>query len=59
MKIHEYQARELLSASGVQFLPAKVARSADEVVAAFEECFGKKPYECYFDFDIAKPLKSG
>jgi len=33
--------------------------SPDEVVAAFEESFGKKPYERYFDFDITSPIKSG
>jgi succinyl-CoA synthetase beta subunit len=33
MKIHEYQARELLQAYGVPVPPGKVARSAEEAVA--------------------------
>jgi len=37
MKVHEYQARELLLEAGVQFLPSKVARSAEEAGKAFEE----------------------
>jgi succinyl-CoA synthetase beta subunit len=37
MKVHEYQARELLEASGVVFLPSRVARSASEAEQAFAE----------------------
>jgi ubiquinone biosynthesis protein len=60
-----------VAAANSDFLPKEIARelmvfqedvppmAADEVVSAVEECFGKKPYECYFDFDIEKPLKSG
>lgn len=35
MKIHEFQAREVLSRAGVAFLPWKVARSADEAVEGY------------------------
>ena len=35
MKIHEYQARELLSKVGVVFLPAEVARSVADAEAAY------------------------
>jgi ubiquinone biosynthesis protein len=60
-----------VAAASSDFLPEEIAKellvfqedvppmAPEEVIAAFEECFGKKPYECYFDFDIAKPLKSG
>lgn len=40
MKIHEYQARELLAKSGVTFLPSEIARSADEAQAAFSRLGG-------------------
>src|SRR3954468_2649373 len=36
MKIHEYQARQILSDSGIPVPPAEVVRSADETVAAFK-----------------------
>ncbi len=60
-----------VAAANSDFLPAEIARelmvfqedvspmASSEVISAFEECFGKKPYECYFDFDIETPLKSG
>ncbi len=60
-----------VAAAGSDFLPDEIARelkvfqedvppmSAAEVYSAFEECFGKKPHECYFDFDVDRPLKSG
>ncbi len=60
-----------VAAANSDFLPEEIAQEllvfqedvppmpAAEVISAFEECFGKKPYECYFEFDIEKPLKSG
>src|SRR5436305_2638419 len=36
MKIHEYQARQILSDSGVNVPPAEVVRSPDEAAAAFK-----------------------
>jgi len=60
-----------VAASNADFLPEEIARellvfqedvppmSPEEVYDAFEESLGKKPYECYFDFDVEKPLKSG
>jgi len=35
MRIHEYQAREILAGCGIPFPPAHVARSADEAAAAY------------------------
>jgi succinyl-CoA synthetase beta subunit len=35
MKIHEFQAKDLLRAAGVPVLPGKVARTADEAAAAY------------------------
>jgi len=35
MKIHEYQAKELLRAAGVPVLAGRVARTPDEAAAAF------------------------
>ena len=35
MKIHEYQARQILSEGGIPVPPAEVCRSADEAAAAF------------------------
>ncbi|MEL7237927.1 MAG: ADP-forming succinate--CoA ligase subunit beta [Planctomycetota bacterium] len=40
MKVHEYQARELLSKYGVPIPAAEVARSVDEAVAAYEKFAG-------------------
>ena len=40
MKVHEYQARELLSSYGVPIPPASVARSVDEAVSAFKKFEG-------------------
>jgi succinyl-CoA synthetase beta subunit len=37
MKIHEYQAKQLLTAEGVPVPAGRVAESADEAVALFEE----------------------
>jgi succinyl-CoA synthetase beta subunit len=37
MKIHEYQARQILSENGIPVPPAEVVRSADEAVAAFKK----------------------
>jgi len=37
MKIHEYQARQILSDYGIPVPPAEVVRSADEAAAAFEK----------------------
>jgi len=60
-----------VAAANADFLPDEIARellvfqedvqpmTAAEVYAAFEECYGKKPHECYFDFDVAAPIKSG
>jgi succinyl-CoA synthetase beta subunit len=41
MKIHEYQARQILSSYGVPVPPAEVVRSADEAVKAFEKFGGQ------------------
>src|SRR5205814_3088321 len=41
MKIHEYQARQILSESGVPVPPAEVVRSADEAAAAFKKFGGQ------------------
>ncbi len=41
MKIHEYQAKQLLSAAGVAVPRGKVAKSGDEAAKAFEELGGK------------------
>ena len=60
-----------VAAANANFLPEEIARemlvfqedvppmAPEEVYAAFEESMGKKPHECYFDFDVEKPLKSG
>lgn len=60
-----------VAAANADFLPPEIARelrvfqedvppmAAADVYAAFEECMGKKPYECYFEFDVDKPIKSG
>ena len=37
MKIHEYQARDLLNQFGVPVPPAVLARSGDEAAGAFEQ----------------------
>jgi succinyl-CoA synthetase beta subunit len=37
MKIHEYQARQILSEAGIPVPPAEVVRSADEAAAAFKK----------------------
>ncbi|MFT3786145.1 MAG: ADP-forming succinate--CoA ligase subunit beta [Tepidisphaeraceae bacterium] len=40
MKIHEYQARQLLTQFGLPVPPAEVARSVDEAVAAYNKFAG-------------------
>lgn len=42
MKIHEYQAKELLAAEGAAVPPGKVATSVDQALAAFDS-FGGAP----------------
>ena len=37
MKIHEYQARQILSDNGITVPPAEVVRTPDEAVAAFKQ----------------------
>jgi len=37
MKIHEYQARQILSENGIPVPPAEVVRSVDEAAAAFKK----------------------
>ncbi|MGC4031413.1 MAG: acetate--CoA ligase family protein, partial [Tepidisphaeraceae bacterium] len=41
MKIHEYQARDLLKQAGIAVPAAEVARSVDEAVAAFHKFGGQ------------------
>src|SRR4051812_39350588 len=41
MKIHEYQARQILSEAGVPVPPAEVVRTPDEAAAAFKS-FGQR-----------------
>src|SRR5262249_9664428 len=41
MKIHEYQAKELLAAAGAAVPRGVVARTADEAVRAFDQLGGK------------------
>src|SRR5690242_12589069 len=41
MKIHEYQARQILSENGIAVPPAEVVRSPDEAVAAFKKFGGQ------------------
>ncbi|MBF0102809.1 MAG: AarF/ABC1/UbiB kinase family protein, partial [Desulfobacterales bacterium] len=60
-----------VAASNSDFLPEEISQelivfqedvppmTADEVLKVFEETIGKKPYECYFDFNVEKPIKSG
>ena len=60
-----------VAAANADFLPEEIARelavfhedvtpmSADEVNAAFIECFGKLPDKLYMGFEADKPLKSG
>src|SRR5882724_5208375 len=40
MKIHEYQARQILSENGIPVPPAEVVRTPDEAAAAFKQ-FGQ------------------
>ncbi len=60
-----------VAAANADFLPDEIARelavfhedvtpmNADEVNAAFIECFGKLPDKLYMGFEADKPLKSG
>jgi len=60
-----------VAACNSDFLPEQISKelvvfqedvppmSVDEVMDAFQECYGKSPYECYFDFDAERPIKSG
>ena len=60
-----------VAAANADFLPEEIARelavfhedvtpmNADEVNAAFIECFGKLPDKLYMGFEADKPLKSG
>lgn len=60
-----------VAAANADFLPEEISRelavfhedvtpmSADEVNAAFIECFGKLPDKLYMGFEADKPLKSG
>ncbi len=60
-----------VAAANSDFLPEEIARelavfhedvppmNADEVLAAFTECYGKHPSEMYMEFDASKPIKSG
>lgn len=60
-----------VAAANADFLPEEIARelavfhedvppmSAEEVYAAFQECYGKPPEQLYMGFDAEKPLKSG
>lgn len=41
MKIHEYQARQILSENGIPVPPAQVVRSVDEAAAAFNQFGGQ------------------
>ncbi|MGN6503941.1 MAG: ATP-grasp domain-containing protein, partial [Tepidisphaeraceae bacterium] len=41
MKIHEYQARQILSEAGIPVPPADVVRSAQEAVEAFNKFGGQ------------------
>src|SRR5689334_5618714 len=41
MKIHEYQARQILSDNGIPVPPAEVVRSADEAATAFKKFGGQ------------------
>ena len=41
MKIHEYQARQILSDAGIPVPPAEVVRSADEAATAFKKFGGQ------------------
>jgi len=60
-----------VAAANADFLPEEITKellvfqedvppmTADEVYSAFDECLGKKPHECYFEFNVNAPLKSG
>ncbi len=60
-----------VAAANADVLPKEIARelavfhedvppmSEDEVLAAFEECYGQRPEQRYMGFDPAKPIKSG
>lgn len=60
-----------IAAANAEFLPNEIAReltvfhedvpgmSAEEVNAAFMECYGKLPHQLFLDFDAERPVKSG
>ncbi|MGJ8671114.1 MAG: AarF/UbiB family protein, partial [Oceanococcus sp.] len=60
-----------VAAANADVLPEEIAKelavfhedvppmSPDEVLAAFDECYGTGPENLYMDFDPAKPMKSG
>ncbi|HEX4871685.1 MAG TPA: AarF/ABC1/UbiB kinase family protein [Nevskiaceae bacterium] len=60
-----------VAAANADFLPEEIARelavfhedvppmSAEEVEAAFLECYGRLPHQLYMDFDASRPVKSG
>ncbi|MGB0955200.1 MAG: AarF/UbiB family protein, partial [Panacagrimonas sp.] len=60
-----------VAAANADVLPEEIARElavfhedvspmdADEVNAAFLECYGKLPHQLFLEFDASKPVKSG
>lgn len=60
-----------VAAANADFLPEEISKelavfqqdvppmNANEVLEAFQECFGMSPYERYFGFDAEKPIRSG
>ncbi len=60
-----------VAAANSDFLPREISRELtvfqedappmrpEEVIQAFEEVIGKAPWECYFDFNVEQPIKSG
>jgi ubiquinone biosynthesis protein len=59
------------AAANAEFLPEEIARelavfhedvapmTEEEVLQAFQECYGKQPHELYMGFDAARPVRSG
>lgn len=59
------------AAANADFLPEEIARelavfredvppmSREEVLQAFQECYGQDPHELYMGFDADKPIRSG
>ncbi len=60
-----------VAAANSDFLPEQIARelavfhedvppmSEEEVLEAFQECYGKSPHQLFLDFNPAQPVKSG